>query len=323
MDIVAPEWTIAGKSISTWAHGPLFRGGINITTGTAGRRRAICRTTSHYVLAGISTPIWHWRACDKAISGIKSKFGFKDAEIHTAWMMREYREQKAIPNFEKMSRAARRSAVNKIRTKRLLDLQKSGPRKKLNQTRKTFRQTDAYIHLTRNERRTAIREIADRIGGWGSARLFAECIDKVHFDPTRAHRGAAEEAFEGVVSRFDKYIHAIDSDNENSSYGLLIHDNNDTVAKKLTALTKQFHKRGTLWTDDTRIIETPLFVNSELTSMVQIADLCSYALRQYLENGEEDLLDRIFSRIDRRHGAAVGVRHFSDEKCECKLCEAH
>jgi len=139
----------------------------------------------------------------------------------------------------------------------------------------------------------------------------------------RARRGAAEEAFEGVVSRFDRYIHAINADDTHPSFGLLIHDNNDTVAKKLISLTKKFHKHGTLWTDNTRIIETPLFVNSELTSMVQIADLCSYALRRYLENGEEDLFDRISARIDRRNGAAVGVRHFSDDNCKCKICHAH
>ncbi len=45
---------------------------------------------------------------------------------------------------------------------------------------------------------------------------------------------------------------------------------------------KSFYDKGTNWTDLEHIIETPLFVDSELTSLVQIADLCAYAIRRYL-----------------------------------------
>jgi len=76
-------------------------------------------------------------------------------------------------------------------------------------------------------------------------------------------------------------------------YGALIHDNNETVSKKHTALMKKFHNQGTLWTSIDHIIETPFFVNSELTSLIQIADLCSYSLRRHFENNEDNLLMRI------------------------------
>jgi hypothetical protein len=105
--------------------------------------------------------------------------------------------------------------------------------------------------------------------------------------------------------------------------GLLIHDNNKTVAHRHTELMKRFHSSGTLWTQVKYIIETPLFVDSQLTSMVQIADLCSYALRRYLENNEEELFDLVFKRADRKDGVTVGVRHFSEKSCACKICEAH
>ncbi len=86
---------------------------------------------------------------------------------------------------------------------------------------------------------------------------------------------------------------------------------------------KYFHSHGTLWTKIQRIIETPLFVNSELTGLVQIADLCSYSLRRYLENEETKLFDRIFERADRRNNVVVGIRHFSTQSCECTICTAH
>jgi hypothetical protein len=86
---------------------------------------------------------------------------------------------------------------------------------------------------------------------------------------------------------------------------------------------RRFHAQGTLWTDVDRIIETPLFVDSSLTRMVQIADLCSYALRRYVENNEKDLFRRVFTRADRFRNTVVGVRHFTDLSCTCDICQAH
>ena len=79
-----------------------------------------------------------------------------------------------------------------------------------------------------------------------------------------------------------------------------------------------------LWTAIKNIIETPLFVDSALTSMVQMSDLCAYALRRYVENGEEEFFDLVFKRADRKGTATVGVRHFADQEvCVCKICESH
>ncbi len=84
----------------------------------------------------------------------------------------------------------------------------------------------------------------------------------------------------------------------------------------------RFHDAGTLWTKVKNIIETPLFVDSKLTAMVQIADLCSYALRRYLENDETNLFNNIYSRADRKDGRVVGVRHFSEKNCSCLICKS-
>jgi len=104
--------------------------------------------------------------------------------------------------------------------------------------------------------------------------------------------------------------------------GMLIHDNNQTVAKKLTDIMIRFHDAGTLWTKVKNIIETPLFVDSKLTAMVQIADLCSYAFRRYLGNGEKTLFSNVYNRADRKDGRVVGVRHFSEKTCPCLICQS-
>jgi hypothetical protein len=87
---------------------------------------------------------------------------------------------------------------------------------------------------------------------------------------------------------------------------------------------RQFHRSGTLWTTIDNIIETPLFVDSSLTRLVQLADLCAVALRRYCENNNHvDLLRRIFPRADRFGGRTVGVRHFAGLTCRCEICQSH
>jgi hypothetical protein len=277
--------------------------------------------TSHYVLIGISIPIDKWKLCEKRIFRIKRKYDLVGSEIHTGWIVRKYLEQSRIPNFDQLDYATRRHEVAKIRKKELLRLQKSQKKAHYKQTRKNYRQTDAYIHLTHSERMSFIEEVADLVGSLSFARLFGEAIDKIHFNPNKSKLALDEQGLEQLVSRFEQYLKIRSKSlKDNGIYGALIHDNNDTVSKRHTDLMKRFHRYGTLWTSIERIIETPLFVNSELTNLVQIADLCCYSVRRYLENNESNLFDRIKKKIDRKNGKIVGVRHFTDDSCQCELC---
>lgn len=278
--------------------------------------------TSHFILAGLSVPIWHWTDCEREISKIKTKYSLEDSEIHTAWILRKYLEQSKISGFSNLSYQRRKSEVDQHRNRELLRLQRSGNNRHYKQTRKNYLKTNAYVHLTYNERKSFILEVAKCISNWGFARLFAECIDKIYYDPARNPESVDEQSFSQIVSRFEHYLENI-STSENKCYGLLIHDNNQTIARKHTRLMKQFHKTGTLWTKINHIIETPLFVDSELTSLVQIADLCSYALRRYLENSEIELFEYIFNRADRKFNTVVGIRHFSSTSCSCEICKGH
>jgi hypothetical protein len=145
----------------------------------------------------------------------------------------------------------------------------------------------------------------------------------LHFDSSKTGRTVGEQALEQIVSRFEQYLKRSDLDLGQRNFGLLVHDNNPTVAHKHTELMRHFHAQGTLWTSIERFIETPLFVDSALTSMVQIADLCSYALRRYIENGETNLFNPLFIRADRIGNTVVGVRHFTTASCTCEICQAH
>lgn len=278
--------------------------------------------TSHFILAGLSIPIHRWKTCDYQIERIKRNYGLRHAELHIAWMLRAYREQATIPDFESLSYASRRAEVLKARTTELLRLQRTN-QKQYKQTRKNYKHTEIYVHLTLVERQQLVVEVAQCVSRWRFARLFAECIDKLHFPLLKGKEGIDEQSLEQIVSRFEHYLRIVDRARPKDCLGLLIHDNNQTVAHKHTQLMKKFHDRGTWWTPIRHIIETPLFVDSQLTSMVQIADLCAYALRRYLENSETYLFDLIFQRADRKDGVVVGVRHYGSNACSCKICIAH
>ncbi len=280
--------------------------------------------TSHYILAGISIPIWYWRKCEEDIERIKNKYDLKDTEIHTAWLLRKYLEQSKVSNFDQLDYKQRRSQIQGMRTAEILRLQRSKNPGQLRQTTKNFEKTKHYIHLSYEERYSLVKDLAQCISSWGFARLFAECIDKVHFDPSRTNFTVYEQAFEQLVTRFELFLqNTSNPDKDKLLYGILIHDNNETVAKRLTGVMKQFHYKGTFWTEIRNIIETPLFVDSQLTSMIQIADICSYALRRYLENDEKELFDFVFKRAHRKDGIAVGVRHFTAANCLCVICSSH
>lgn len=231
--------------------------------------------TSHFVLAGIAVPVWNWKDCEHDIGIVKRKFNIENSEIHAAWILRSLSSQYKITDFGNLGYDQRRYEVQKLRDANRLSLQKSGRSKRYPQARKNYRKTEAYIHLTHDERVTLITQVAQIVAGWGFARLFAECVDKLHFDPVRAPITVDEQAFEQVVSRLETFLQVTESEEAPQNFGLSIHDTNQPVAKRDTELMQHFRQKGSFWTDVNNLIETLLFVDSELTSMLRIADLCS------------------------------------------------
>lgn len=90
----------------------------------------------------------------------------------------------------------------------------------------------------------------------------------------------------------------------------------DDSAERLDAIRQLADCLGS-WADARLFAQV---VDSKLTSMVQMADLCGFAVRRYFENNETDLFDRIFSRFDRTPKGIVGIHHHAHTECQCKVC---
>lgn len=269
-------------------------------------------STSHFVLVGLAIPADTWKSKDKEVATIKKDYDMSKAEVHTAWLMRQYREQERVPDFEKLDYESRRRAVLGVRS---LNLARPRSNEKQKELIKNYRKTEPYIHLTLQERKDLINKLADIISNWGDWRLFGDAHDKnVSFGEQ-----AFDYAFEQIVTRFDRFLAL-----ESGRNGLMVQDNNATACKRLTAHMRRYHQVGTFWSSVDRIIETPLFVDSQLTSMVQLADLCAYVTRRFFDCNESDLFDKIYSRFNRDRGMLVGLRHYTGaSKCMCKVCLDH
>jgi hypothetical protein len=272
--------------------------------------------TSHFVLLGVSIPSEQWKALDDALGAVKAKFDLREAEIHTAWMHRRYSEQESIADFDSLSRPARRSAAEVAVRRRAGSIGILGNRAKVKAYRRESRAILPYLHLTRAERLQCLEELARELAVCHDIRIFADAISKRDF--SSGHSTPYEMAFEQVLTRFQAYLGATGSD------GIVVHDNNDTAAPRLTKLARKYHASGTFYRKITNIVETPLFVDSSLTSMIQMADLCAFALRRLLENEEAQLWDIVETCVDRQGKTCVGVRHYTARRsCSCRVCKAH
>jgi len=220
----------------------------------------------------------------------KKYYNLQDVEIHTAWMLRKYIEQGITPDFKMMNYEERIKFVESERKKRLLYISATNTSNKLKSIKKEYRKTKKYIHLTIEERNEFISEIARAISNWYDSFTFAYCIDKSAFGMEPPKYPPYEEAFMMITTSFQRFLE------EKNEQGLIIQDNNENMKRRLHSLSKFFHKKGTLFTKLNNIVETPLFVDSEITTMIQIADIVSYGIRRYLDNNENNIFSYIYRR---------------------------
>jgi len=269
-------------------------------------------SSTHFILLGFAIPASAWKKKDVEISAAKRKYDLENVEVHTGWMLRHYPEQKHIQDFEAMDRSSRKKTVMGIRA---MNLGRPRPNNKQKELLKNYRKTLPYVHLTYDERKEFVKSLMSLVGDWEDCRLFGEAHDKKCSSGDKAF----EMAFEQIVTRFNRYL-----SQAAGTMGLIVQDHNETICRKLTAKMRDFHQRGTLWAKIDNIVETPLFVDSQLTSMVQIADLCAYATRRFFEKGEAELFDLIYERFDRHKRKLVGLRHYTGiQNCLCRVCRDH
>ncbi len=101
--------------------------------------------------------------------------------------------------------------------------------------------------------------------------------------------------------------------------GLVIIDENRK--EQYRELLDTFQEEGTTYGYLANIIDIPYFARCNDTPMLQLADLCAYALFRNYERQDDSYLNLILPRVYRTlDGRMFGLKHITSQACNCPAC---
>jgi hypothetical protein len=179
------------------------------------------------------------------------------------------------------------------------------------------RREDPWKTLKVDEARGLLKSVLRvAASSYETTRLFACAIDKKSYpvaDPV-------ELAFEDLCQRFDYFL-ARRRQQGDQQRGMIILDKT-TRETSLQKLSREFRKAGTRWGSLKNIADTPFFVDSRASRLVQLADHVAYAVFRRYNSGDAQYMDIIASRFDEDGGIYHGLSHKHAERltCTCHGC---
>lgn len=134
-----------------------------------------------------------------------------------------------------------------------------------------------------------------------NVRLFAAVLEKQN------HAGSdlAEIAFEQISSRFDQYLGRLHKSG-NTQRGLIIFDK-CSIEQRIQTLAREFKTGGHQFGRLRNFAEVPVFVDSEASRLIQLADLVSYAIFRHYEFGDSQFFNTISHCFDSEGGVVHGL----------------
>ena len=180
--------------------------------------------------------------------------------------------------------------------------------------------TPPWDALSRNDRKQVIRDVLALVPkARDLCRAFACAVHKDSFsgaDPLAM-------AFEDLCSRFDLYLNQIRAEQRTRQCGLIILDESSHETS-LQELARQFRQLGTRWGVIRHIADTPMFIKSTASRIVQLADHVAYAVFRRYEAGDTSYFDIIASRFFESQGIVHGLAHKQavdmTAACMCPAC---
>ncbi len=129
-----------------------------------------------------------------------------------------------------------------------------------------------------------------------------------------------EMAFEDLCTRFDRFLSRLKKDGS-VERGMIILDKT-TRETSLQKLSREFRKVGTQWGVLRNLADTPFFVDSRASRLVQIADHVAYSVFRRYNAGDTQYFDLIAHRFDAEDGVIHGLAHKHAERqvCTCPSC---
>lgn len=154
------------------------------------------------------------------------------------------------------------------------------------------------------EREQAIKDclIAGvRLRDTKKVRLFGVVLKKQN----HVGKDVAEVAFEQLAARFDMFLSRLHREG-NTQRGMIVFDKSATE-RRIQTLAREFKQEGHSFGKLRNMAEVPVFVDSEASRLIQLADLVAYALFRYFEADDSSFYDLIAPYFDREGGVEHGL----------------
>jgi hypothetical protein len=171
---------------------------------------------------------------------------------------------------------------------------------------------------SRSARKEIILSVLNVLGSaYTSMVTFACAVHKNSFP----NQDPVLKAFEDLSSRFDFFLQRISPGNSGEK-GLIILDKS-SYETGLQNLVSNFRMSGNKWGNQLRrIVEVPLFIDSQSSRIVQLADHVSYAVFRRYNADDLTYFNPIENRFDKSDNIMHGLVHLqlSKRDCTCPAC---
>ena len=179
------------------------------------------------------------------------------------------------------------------------------------------RRSAPWKGMKQEEARGTIKSVLQVLArSYDTARAFVCVVHKASFP----NQNPMEVAFEDLCQRFDLYLRRLRTAGD-SQRGLVILDNS-THETTLQQMAVDFRTLGTQWGVIQTLADTPLFVDSLASRVIQLADHVAYTVFRRYESGDTQYLDLIATKFDAEDGIIHGLAHkeHGNPNCTCIAC---
>lgn len=152
---------------------------------------------------------------------------------------------------------------------------------------------------------------------YASIRVFACAVHKESYPG----KDPVELAFEDISSRFNHYLDRV-SDDTDQALGMIVLDRS-SYENSLQSLAYEFRRDGNRWGGQLRrLIEVPLFVDSQASRVIQLADHIAYAVFRYYNAEDLGYVNLLQGKFDEYGGVLHGLSHMQigNRDCLCAGC---
>jgi len=146
--------------------------------------------------------------------------------------------------------------------------------------------------------------------------LFGIAMHKPDFPRVSPIQRTCEE----MAGHFDAYLQALEIE-QDKQRGLMIFDQS-RHEKTVQALLRQYRTTGASFGVVRHMAEVPLFTDSKITRMLQLADFVAYAIYRRYESSDAQFFDMILPRFSEAGGVLHGLKHLNTDfqDCYCPGC---